>query len=188
MRDFGNGYRQSSDLCARCYGNDPEYENDTDLFEVCPDCGEIWEQAPEYSIAQIAAFYENAWNVGRDILRSILNDRESYIKAKAENPEWSNVTLEMANFSNQAMTMLSICKHTFGVHHTILGPPYGIEAGQATPEASILPEFSIRWKVQIQEQHQACLTRWIESGWTDNDAKKRMFELMDVMLSWEGSN
>jgi len=32
------------------------------------------------------------------------------------------------------------------------------------------------------------LTRWIESGWTDNDAKKRMFELMDVMLSWEGSN
>ena len=48
--------------------------------------------------------------------------------------------------------------------------------------------LNLNQKVRIQEQHQACLTRWVESGWTDNDAKKQMFELMAVMLSWEGSN
>jgi hypothetical protein len=170
MNDLGNGYRQSDNLCVRCYGKDPEYENDTDLFEVCPDCGEIWEEPPEFSINQITAFYENAFRVGSDILRSILNDRETYIKAKTENPRWSDLTLEMANFSNQALRMLSICKHTFG--------------GQTGHFSLPAPPNSLSSKAEIQEQHFFYLTRWIESDWSDEIAKNRMKELMDVMLSW----
>lgn len=114
MRDLGNGYRQSDNLCVRCYGNDPEYETDSDLYEICPDCGEVWHQAPEFTIEAITEFYQNALNVGSSILRSILNERDAYIAAKKLNPRWSEITLEMATFNNQALRMLSICKHTFG--------------------------------------------------------------------------
>lgn len=184
MRDLGNGYRQSENLCSRCFGNDPEYENDSDLYEICPDCGELWVQAPEFSIEYIGAFYQNAFTIGSNILRSILNDRDAYINAKRLNPKWSDLTLEMATFNNQALRMHSICKHTFGTTLQINDP-----ADLGIPRVQIQENnLNLNQKVRIQEQHQACLTRWVESGWTDNDAKKQMFELMAVMLSWEGSN
>ncbi len=40
-------------------------------------------------------------------------------------------------------------------------------------------------KAEVQEQHFFYLNRWIESDWSDEMAKKRMEELMAVMLTWK---
>ena len=73
---------------------------------------------------EIRDFYFNSFHVGQEILRSILDDRDAYIEAKAENPAWSQFTLEMGIFNNQAMRMLSIMKHSFGIgpHHLLDSP------------------------------------------------------------------
>ena len=67
------------------------------------------------NMAEIASFYEETFIQGQKILRSILDDKEAYIKAKRENPAWSSFTLEMGIFNNQAMRMMSIMKYSFDV-------------------------------------------------------------------------
>jgi hypothetical protein len=63
---------------------------------------------------EILDFYHRAFHTGQEILRSVLDDREAYIRAKEENPAWSDFTLEMGIFNNQAMRMVSIMKYSFG--------------------------------------------------------------------------
>jgi len=62
---------------------------------------------------EIYEFYEHTWKEGQRILRLILDDKEQYIKLKSEDPKWSELTLEMSIFNNQAMRMFSIMKYTF---------------------------------------------------------------------------
>ncbi len=62
---------------------------------------------------EIYEFYEHTWKEGQRILSLILDDKEQYIKLKSEDPKWSELTLEMSIFNNQAMRMFSIMKYTF---------------------------------------------------------------------------
>ena len=76
------------------------------------------------TMGEIRDFYYHSFNVGQEILKSILDDRDAYISAKAENPAWSSFTLEMSIFNNQALRMLSIMKHSFNIGpHDLLGSP-----------------------------------------------------------------
>ena len=65
------------------------------------------------NIEEIKDFYEDTWKKGQDILRMILDDKDQYIKMKAENEKWSELTLEMSIMNNQAFRLYSIMKHTF---------------------------------------------------------------------------
>ena len=65
------------------------------------------------NMKEIKSFYEHTWKEGQRILRLILDDKEQYIKLKSEDPKWSELTLEMSIFNNQAMRMFSIMKYTF---------------------------------------------------------------------------
>ena len=65
------------------------------------------------NIQEVMEFYENTWKQGQDILRLILDDKEQYIKLKAQDKKWSDLTLEMSKLNNQAFRLYSIMKHTF---------------------------------------------------------------------------
>ena len=65
------------------------------------------------NMQEIYEFYEQTWKEGERILSLILDDKEQYIKLKSEEPKWSQLTLEMSIFNNQAFRMFSIMKYTF---------------------------------------------------------------------------
>tara|TARA_R100001086_G_C11713931_1_gene224973 strand:- start:191 stop:433 length:243 start_codon:yes stop_codon:yes gene_type:complete len=65
------------------------------------------------NIEEVINFYEKTWKEGQSILGLILDDKEQYIELKRQNPEWSQLTLEMANLNNQAHRLFSIMKYTF---------------------------------------------------------------------------
>ena len=65
------------------------------------------------NIEEVINFYEKTWEEGKSILGLILDDKEQYIELKKQNPEWSQLTLEMANLNNQAHRLFSIMKYTF---------------------------------------------------------------------------
>lgn len=64
-------------------------------------------------IIEIMKFYEKSFQQGQEVLRLILDDKENYIELKKRDPKWSELTLEMCKFNNQAFRLYSIMKHTF---------------------------------------------------------------------------
>lgn len=62
---------------------------------------------------EIYEFYQHSWKEGQRIMRLILDDKEQYIKLKSEEPKWSQLTLEMSIFNNQALRMFSMMKYGF---------------------------------------------------------------------------
>lgn len=56
-------------------------------------------------------FFQNAMDESGLILRSILDDKEAYIEAKKNNPRWSDLTLELSKFQQQALVCLSFFKY-----------------------------------------------------------------------------